>query len=44
VVFVPVAETRDQAWRHHVKEHPEDRNADIKIFSYAASEFPKNSF
>ena len=35
VIFVPEKETKDQAWRRHVRENPEDRNADIKIFSYA---------
>ena len=35
VIFVPEEETKDQAWRRHVRENPEDRNADIKIFSYA---------
>jgi hypothetical protein len=34
VIFVPEEETKDQAWRRHVRENPEDRNADIKIFSY----------
>ena len=43
VISVPAEETKDQAWRRHVKKNPEDRNADIKIFSYAASESHKNS-
>jgi len=43
VIFVSAEETKNQAWRRHVKKNPEDRNADIKIFSYAASESPKNS-
>jgi hypothetical protein len=35
VIFVSAAETRTQAWRRHVKEHPKDRNAKIKIFNFA---------
>ena len=35
VIFVAPEETKDQAWRRHVKKNPEDRNVDIKIFSYA---------
>lgn len=34
VIVVPAEETKDQAWRRHVRDHPENRNADIKIFSY----------
>lgn len=43
VIFVPAEETKDQAWQRHVREHPEDRNADIKIFNFPVSESPKNS-
>ena len=35
VILVSAAETRTQAWRRHVKEHPKDRNAEIKIFNFA---------
>jgi hypothetical protein len=35
VIFVSAAETRTQAWRRHVEEHPKDRNAEIKIFNFA---------
>lgn len=35
VIFVAPEETKDQAWRRHVKKNPKDRNADIKIFSFA---------
>jgi hypothetical protein len=35
VILVPAKETRDQAWGRHVKNNPEDRNADIKIFNFA---------
>jgi hypothetical protein len=35
VIFVSAAETRTQAWRRHVREHPKDRNAEIKIFNFA---------
>ena len=35
VISVSAAETRTQAWRRHVKEHPKDRNAEIKIFNFA---------
>lgn len=35
VIFVPAEETKDQAYRRHVKKNPEDRNADIKIFDFA---------
>jgi hypothetical protein len=35
VIFVPAEETKDQAWRRHVRENPEDKNADIKIFHIA---------
>jgi len=35
VIIVPAEETKDQAWRRHVKKNPEDRNADIKIFNFA---------
>jgi len=44
VILVPAEETKDQAWRRHVKKNPEDRNADIRFFSYAAGEFSENSF
>jgi len=42
VIFVSGTETKAQAWRRHVKELPEDKNADIKIFNFAFSESPKN--
>ena len=38
LVLVSGMETKAQAWRRHVKDHPEDRNADIKIFDFAASD------
>jgi hypothetical protein len=35
IVMVQATESKAQAWRRHVKEHPRDRNADIKIFNVA---------
>ncbi len=36
LIVVPVTETKVEAWRRHVEEHPGDRNADIKIFNIAS--------
>jgi hypothetical protein len=35
IVMVESWETKDQAWRCHLRKHPEDNNADIKIFNFA---------
>jgi hypothetical protein len=32
LVLVDEGENKDQAWRRHIRENPEDRIADIKIF------------
>jgi hypothetical protein len=40
VISVRAEENKDQAWRRHIKKDPEDRNADIKIFSYARQRIP----
>jgi hypothetical protein len=32
VVLVKAGENKDHAWQRHVRENPEDRSADIKIF------------
>jgi hypothetical protein len=34
VVLVGAGETKEQAWRRHVRENPEDNMADIKIFHF----------
>jgi hypothetical protein len=35
IVLVRTEETKEQAWRRYLKEHPEDNNADVKIFNFA---------
>lgn len=32
IVVVQCEETDEEAWRRHLSLHPEDRNADIRIF------------
>ena len=34
VVVVQKGETTEQAWRRHVKKHPEDTCADVRIFHF----------
>lgn len=34
VVLVRAGETEDQAWKRHLREYPEDRTADVRIFHY----------
>ena len=34
VVLVGEGENKDQAWRRHIRNNPEDRTADIKIFHF----------
>jgi hypothetical protein len=34
IVLVGAGETKEQAWRSHVERHPEDDNADVKIFNF----------
>ena len=34
VVLVREGENKDKAWRRHVRDNPEDRTADIKIFHF----------
>jgi hypothetical protein len=34
IVVVGMGETVDQAWRRHVKKHPEDQLADVKNFYF----------
>ena len=38
IVLVGTEETKEQAWRCYLKKHPEDRNADIKIFHFVPKE------
>jgi len=42
IVVMERGETAEEAWRRHVKGHPEDRHAEVKIFHF---DFPprKNS-
>jgi len=35
VVLVERGESEDQAWRRHLAENPQDRQADIKIYHVA---------
>jgi hypothetical protein len=32
IVLVKCGETDEEAWRRHLSRHPEDRNADVRIF------------
>jgi hypothetical protein len=32
IVLVESDKTEEQAWRNHIKKHPEDIHADIRIF------------
>jgi len=34
IVLVKAGETEQEAWRRHLKEHPEDNRADIGIFHF----------
>lgn len=34
VVLVRAGETEDRAWQRHIREYPEDRNADVRIFHF----------
>ncbi|RJR33134.1 MAG: hypothetical protein C4567_17250 [Deltaproteobacteria bacterium] len=34
VVVVRRGETKEQAWRRHVKKHPEDTSAHVRIFHF----------
>ena len=34
VVEVRVGETREEAWRRYLAEHPESAGVDVKIFHY----------
>jgi hypothetical protein len=38
IVVVESGETAEQAWRRHVKKHPEDQLADIKNFFFIPQE------
>jgi hypothetical protein len=38
IVFVGAEETKEQAWRCYLKKHPEDNNADVKIFNFVPKE------
>jgi hypothetical protein len=40
IVFVGAEETKEQAWRCYLKKHPEDNNADVKIFNFVPKEKP----
>ena len=40
IVLVGTEETKEQAWRSYLKEHPEDNNADVKIFNFVPKEKP----
>jgi hypothetical protein len=40
IVLVMAGETKEQAWRNYVERHPEDDNADVKIFNFVPKEKP----
>ena len=40
IVLVGTGETKEQAWRCYIKKHPEDNNADVKIFNFAPKDKP----
>ena len=40
IVLVGAEETKEQAWRCYLKKHPEDNNADVKIFNFVPKEKP----
>ena len=40
IVLVGAQETKEQAWRCYLKKHPEDKNADVKIFNFAPKKKP----
>jgi hypothetical protein len=41
VVLVKPRETKEQAWRRHLKENPQDLCAEVKIFHVASITSPK---
>ena len=40
IVLVGTGETKEQAWRSYLEKHPEDSNADVKIFHFGPKEQP----
>jgi hypothetical protein len=40
VVLVRKEETKEHAWQCYLKKHPEDNNADVKIFNFVHKEKP----
>ncbi len=36
IVQVKKGESQDQAWQRHVKKHPADRAAIVKVFNHSA--------
>jgi|UniRef100_A0A7C3SHX1 hypothetical protein len=40
VVLVKAGETEERAWRRHVREHPQDRTAEVRIFHIDTSDSP----
>ena len=38
IVLVGSEETKEQAWRCYVEKHPEDENANVKIFNFVPKE------
>jgi hypothetical protein len=40
IVVVKSGQSKDQAWRSHLRKNPADRNADIKIFDFAPQKAP----
>jgi len=44
IVLVKPDETEEQAWRHHVKNQPEDIHADIRISTFAEAIFRSSVF
>jgi len=42
IVVVKMGETTEQAWRRHVKKHPEDSYADVKIFHFISPTITQN--
>ncbi|MHB9075592.1 MAG: hypothetical protein ACYC6G_18970 [Desulfobaccales bacterium] len=42
IVVVKMGETTEQAWRRHVRKHPEDSYADVKIFHFISPNSTQN--
>ena len=40
IIWVGTEETKEHAWQCYLEKHPEDNNADVKIFNFAPKENP----